>query len=337
MKYSVFFCDMLFIVSVFFGCTTLDNSADKEVFTKISYGFTAGADYEIQMVAESDATWIRPHPGPFAWGWIEEQKGDFDFERTDEWVRKAGKYDINILATIWPFADWDQKRCHNDKKTVTSEDQFFPRERGDGIPVHRGIPCVMEDYEDFLIKLVERYDGDGIDDMPGLEKPLLYWEILNEPAIQEPFLTFFRGTPKEYFQILKTSYVTIKKASPESVVVQGGAMGNMKEALDYWKQVFEYGGGDYFDIANIHFIEYGDLSSLNVKDFKDLLTQMNINKPVWVTEAAFSSESDVERAVKGAIDAGAENILFAGFKIGQHGPPQIGVYSDIFLEIIQKD
>ena len=30
--------------------------------------------------------------------------------------------------------------------------------------------------------MVERYDGDGVDDMPGLEIPVKHWEIDNEPS-----------------------------------------------------------------------------------------------------------------------------------------------------------
>ena len=35
-------------------------------------------------------------------------------------------------------------------------------------------PCSMDDYKNFLIKLVDRYDGDGSNDMPGLTKPIKY-------------------------------------------------------------------------------------------------------------------------------------------------------------------
>ena len=37
------------------------------------------------------------------------------------------------------------------------------------------------EYQDFVKQLVERYDGDGIDDMPGLKNPIKYWQIDNEP------------------------------------------------------------------------------------------------------------------------------------------------------------
>ncbi len=37
-----------------------------------------------------------------------------------------------------------------------------------------------EQYYDYLYHVVERYDGDGINDMPGLKRPVIYFELGNE-------------------------------------------------------------------------------------------------------------------------------------------------------------
>jgi len=39
-------------------------------------------------------------------------------------------------------------------------------------------------YYDYVQHVVERYDGDGIDDMPGLKRPVIYFELGNE--VSEP-------------------------------------------------------------------------------------------------------------------------------------------------------
>src|SRR3989338_2356484 len=46
------------------------------------FGFVHGAPEEAETVALAGAAWERPHPGPFIWGFIEEEKGSFDFEET---------------------------------------------------------------------------------------------------------------------------------------------------------------------------------------------------------------------------------------------------------------
>ena len=51
-------------------------------------------------------------------------------------------------------------------------------------PEHKGKPYDMAAYANFIAKLVERYDGDSIDDMPGLTVPIKHWELMNEPEFQ---------------------------------------------------------------------------------------------------------------------------------------------------------
>jgi len=59
-----------------------------------------------------------------------------------------------------------------------------------------GPPCNVSDYSRFVGAVIERYDGDGIDDMPGLRYPILHWEVFNEPAMKNlpPFYDF---TPQD--------------------------------------------------------------------------------------------------------------------------------------------
>lgn len=306
---------------------------------KNQFGFVPGAPEEAETVALTGAGWERPHPGPFVWGWIEEEKGNFNFESTDFWIKEAQKNNIAILATIWPYADWDQNICHDKECAVSEEDQFYPRVKmgsKEGIPKLRCAPCKIDDYKVFLSRLVERYDGDGIDDMPGLEMPVKYHEILNEPEMKEPFLTFYKGSQEEYAEILKESYGTIKSACPDCIVIHAGAAGATKASIDYWRKIFELSEDNYFDIANIHFVKFGDLTTLNAKDFKKLLQENNINKSLWVTEAEYSSEGEVEQSAEGALNAGASKIFFTRFEVGKQGPPTAGKYSKVYDKVILK-
>ncbi len=292
------------------------------------FGFLTGSPYESKLISEIGMGWSRPHIGPFIWNDIESTKNEFDFSETDLWVKKAQENNVATLATIWPYADWDQKECRGAECLVSKQDQFSTL-----LPRSRCAPCNIEDYENFLVRLVERYDGDGVDDMPGLEIPVKYWEILNEPEMSEPTLTFYIGKQEEYLDILKSSKVTIKSACPDCKIVQGGAAGTMDFMLDYWKNIFNLGAAEYFDIANIHYIGSGELSNLNVKEFKKLMNDNGINKPIWVTEAEYHRESDVQDSIVGAFSAGAEKIFFTRFVVGQTGPPAPGKYSPVYKEI----
>lgn len=39
-------------------------------------------------------------------------------------------------------------------------------------------------YTAWVTAAVERYDGDGVDDMPGLLAPIRHWEVDNEPDLK---------------------------------------------------------------------------------------------------------------------------------------------------------
>ncbi|HII14984.1 MAG TPA: DUF333 domain-containing protein [Nanoarchaeota archaeon] len=289
-------------------------------------GFVIGGEDEASTIAQAKAAWERPHEGPFVWERIEPSKGEFDFEKTDRWVQAAQENNVAILATVWPYAGWDQSKCHDASCEVASNDQFYPYEKmgyNGGIPKSRCKPCSMEDYKTFVTKLVERYDGDGKEDMEGLETPIKYWEVLNEPEMKGGDLAFFKGTEAEYAEILSQSYSAIKAACPNCKVLHAGAAGTEDWMLAFWGKVFD--SSKDFDIANIHFIMMGDKATLNVKDFKALLASKGISKPIWVTEAEYESSADVASSFSGALKEGASKVFFTRFEVGKRGPPTPGV------------
>ncbi|VVC02874.1 Uncharacterised protein [Candidatus Burarchaeum australiense] len=285
------------------------------------------------MEKQIGVAWERPHPGPFAWGMIEKKDGEFDFSQADRYVKAAQDNGVLLLGTIWPFADWDQAKCRQASACeVGPADTFYNSE----IPNSRCKPCDMDKYSAFLRALAERYDGDGVDDMPGLVLPVRYWEVLNEPEMQSGELTFFKGTASDYLEVLKASSKAIKEACPECKIVQAGAAGTEQYMLDYWAGQLDAGAADYFDIANIHYINNGDLASLNVKPFKALFTERGISRPIWVTEAEYgeaSTDAAVKSSTEGALSAGASKVFFTRFAVGIRGPPTPGKFSSVYLEL----
>ncbi|NQV12725.1 MAG: hypothetical protein HQ530_00280 [Parcubacteria group bacterium] len=223
------------------------------------------------------------------WNDVEEVKGEFDWSRTDEQMKHLQQQGIYPLANLKPFTNWDQDTCHPEAK--------YEAEGAKGrSKVKVGKPCDMTAYTDFLAKVVERYDGDGQDDMPGLEIPLKYWEIMNEPTMQGGSLggagedlKFFVGTSQEYLDILKASYQTIKEVDSEAKVLPAGMAGVNQEFQDFWRPVLENGGGDYFDIANIHTIGTNERrDDLYIIKYKKFLEQYDIrDKPIWITEVQY--------------------------------------------------
>tara|TARA_B100001057_G_scaffold257099_1_gene257326 strand:+ start:318 stop:1361 length:1044 start_codon:yes stop_codon:yes gene_type:complete len=246
-----------------------------------------------------EGQWVRPHPGPFIWNHIEKEKGKFNWEDTDKYVIYAQEHHQTILATIWPYANWEQKSCKR-KKARSPFGKKFTK--------YLSKPCSMEDYKTFLLKLVDRYDGDGSNDMPGLTKPIKYWDVMNEPE----FKMFFKGTKEDFIEIFNFSSKVIKNKQTDAIIVMAGAAGMHTENKKYWKSVLPK-IKDHFDIANIHHISGPEGQcdkQLWVDEFSTLLQSVNIDKPIWLTEAMTCGPSI--KAYVNAFLNGAELIIDVG-------------------------
>lgn len=246
-----------------------------------NFGFLTAA-FDLRALAEMGIRWDRPHPGPFVWGNVETTPGHYDWTEIDDYITDSQSGGFGILATVWPFAKWDQAKWDSQLPGSTGSELVFEWEIGRS----RRKPYDMDAYRDFVAALVERYDGDGIDDMPGLQIPIKHWEAGNEPSMQEGFNTFFHGSSEDYLEILKATSEAVREADPEAHVLHAGMAGMDPGMVSFWEPIFER-GRDYFDIANIHSIGASD--ELNVPEFAELLTEYGIDKPIWVTEAQHRS------------------------------------------------
>ena len=145
--------------------------------------------------------------------------------------------------------------------------------------------------------------------MPGLTKPIRYWEIMNEPE----FRMFFKGTEDEFVEIFNFSSKLIKLKQKDAVIIMAGAAGMFPESKKFWKSALPK-IKDHFDIANIHHITTPEGKcdkDFWVSEFSELLQSLNIDKPIWVTEAM----TGVCRVVPTYINAfanGAEVIIDVG-------------------------
>ena len=244
--------------------------------------------------------WVRPHPGPFVWNNIEKEKGIFSWDKADEYVTYAQNHNQTTIATIWPYANWEQKSCKRKKGRSPFGKRFAK---------YLSKPCSIENYKIFLSALVDRYDGDGTNDMPGLTKPIVYWEVMNEPE----FKMFFKGTEDEFVEIFNFSSKLIKSKQKDAVIIMAGAAGMFPESKKFWKSALPK-IKDHFDIANMHHITPPDGKcdkDFWVGEFSQLLKSLNIDKPIWVTEAMVG-KCKVIPAYINTFVSGAEVIVDVG-------------------------
>jgi len=300
------------------------------------FGFLGGGqDKDNPFVGNAGGAWVRPHPGPFLWDAMQKSgNGKIDFSQTDDTVINQQAQNYGTLVTLWPFAEWDQQSVNNYAKcAVSSRDEFLSQNdkkgRGDYLPLHRCNPASWENFKEWVSAVVERYDGDGTDDMPNLKIPVKYWEVMNEPdlsygnnAPDSDRLTFYKEGPKEYAKLLIETSKVIRSADSEAKILIAGAAGADERFLNFYRQALSVSGaGEAFDIGNVHCISNDHRTNdFNVGAYEKILSSLGISKPIWVTEAeSFNGKTAEEnyemtkRSTAGAISAGAEKIFYTRY------------------------
>ncbi|MFV2071792.1 MAG: hypothetical protein ACC742_03960 [Thermoanaerobaculales bacterium] len=224
--------------------------------------------------------WHRPPIYAF-WSVVQPDTGDatLDFSLYDHQY-SAVPQGIGILANIAP----DNPRF---PQGYTLTDSY--------------IPVDIDKYKTFVRATVERYDGDGIDDMPGLTNPIKHWQVGNEPS---------ELAASDFAIVQQITYEAIKAACPDCTVLIGGVAGlGMIGGDDYvtnfesiFAPILAALGGQYVDVFDFHWYgnATGDYRLRNPAGGQDVLTHIRAtlaeagfpdDLPIWITEmGAYSGD-----------------------------------------------
>ena len=218
-------------------------------------------DYDLRdrvadLAAASGAGWTREE---FNWAAIEPQRGVYDqdlliaYDRMEDLARANGGKTLGLIAYNNPWSSVDQ--------APSTAEQF-------------------QDYADFVSFLVRRYQG-----------RIQHWEIWNEP--NNPRFWQPRRDPLQYTLLLKYAYQAAKAADPQAQVAGCAVVG---DDVSFITDVLMAGGGDYLDAVSLHPypqpkpLEWSQ-EAFNIKLLKDIMPQMGLNKPIWITETGYSTYS----------------------------------------------
>lgn len=240
-------------------------------------------------------------------------------EDTDLWVRTVLAHGLEPLLMVSP---WPGNRSANVTPTY--------------------VPTDMDAYTAWVSALVERYDGDGVDDMPGLAGPVRYWEIDNEPDLKftvpprdatrdVPPGSFCR--PEEAATVLLATSQAIRGAFPGATVLNGGLYRPFAASGQaYLRDLVAVPGVlEAFDVLSLHTYasdEHGEAYARGIREAR-LLTR---GKPVFVTETSVASEGEERwmsaawqaRMVASAAGRGAVEGARAVFWHTLADPPVVG-------------
>jgi hypothetical protein len=229
------------------------------------------------------------------WGLIEVERDRFQWELIDTIVQTAQSNGARYVGTVMPYAGWELRAAGYAATTDSQCQRLFTED-----VFYLTFDQRMDRYKDeaeylrFLGRAVERYDGDGVDDMPGLTAPVKFWQIHNEPEGNHCGL--FRDDPAAFARLMRVSYEAIHASCADCMVLNGGAAFPLwRESqtptlggATFWRDFVAAGGAAYVDVIAVHYNQGKDPDHGNVDDLEFQIRRirelLGSTKPVWITE-----------------------------------------------------
>jgi hypothetical protein len=158
-----------------------------------------GIDHVYDFAVDIGVRWDRSVVCMFIWTIVQPDlsKEEYYWERYDMLMTQVPK-GLSIVANIYigiPAGDPSYLEY------AISNSSFLPKD--------------VNAYRQYVQAVVERYDGDGKKDLPGLSVPIKHWQIDNEPP---------HGMT-DYAELLTIAFEAIKEADPGAKVIIGGVPG----------------------------------------------------------------------------------------------------------------
>ena len=202
------------------------------------------------MLSPIGLTAAKPLPENFQWGNMQSSLDSaIDFSRLDNFVREFQTTGFTeLVLALKSNSDWASVSVN-------------------GLIVENPAPKpeYMDAYEEWVFSIVERYDGDGTDDMPGLLFPVRFYEIGSEFSSYEP------EPVEEYLAVLERAYAAAHRAYDNVIVAHAAFLttlafvnhptppeyeaafesdADQTHSLADMRQVLDR--PDLFDVVNVH-------------------------------------------------------------------------------------
>ena len=151
------------------------------------------------------------------------------------------------------------------------------------------LPVDETAYRAFVRATIERFDGDGVNDMPGLVNPIHHWQVGNEPRLEL----------SNFADLQRMTYEEIKEACPQCTVLIAGVAGFPEGYVGGFDRV--YGpilselAGTSVDVFDFHWYgnAFGDYRFRDTATGQDALEHIRTtlvahgfspDLPLWITE-----------------------------------------------------
>lgn len=193
--YKISYKLLILIFIIVLSCLSYESFAE----TPLEFGLHGAKT--VSAIPEINAHEVRL--AGVKWESIEPSKGEYYFDGIDSMIRNFSYAEIKlIIITLRAISSWGGNEY--------AMSQVVP---GDPTTAYSGFPKDMSAWIDFVNKVVERYDGDGINDMPGLTIPVKYWQIEAE------WLWQWVDTKENLVEFLGQTSAVIRQTDPAAKII----------------------------------------------------------------------------------------------------------------------
>jgi hypothetical protein len=212
------------------------------------------------------------------WNQLETSKNTWDFQRFDQLVAFATINNVELAYVLGQTPAWASSN------PLDSTGVY-------GMGANQ-VPETIDLWENYVRTVAERYRG-----------KIRYYEVWNEPN----FPIFFNGTIGQMSELTKSASSVLKKIDSTIQLISPGIIAGTFEWLPQhnsgkeWLQNFiKLTPAENFDIIGAHFYTPEKASPERelipmIRDFKLLLKQQQIDKPVWNTEQGYGAMDPARR------------------------------------------
>ncbi len=216
----------------------------------------------------------------FPWREVEPTQNQFHWEATDRFMAGAEYYGFEVIVRLDQHPAW-----------ASSVDLSV-----------NAPPEKLEDYEDYVERVVARYKG--------RVKGYIIW---NEPNLAIEW-GGERPDPVAFTELLEVGYEAVKVSDPDALVVAGGLAptnNNDQHGYDdrlFLRAMYEAGAADYFDVLSAHPYSFGQAPDapeadnqhpafVRLAEIRAIMVEYgDEDKPVWITEMGWTIAPPPEQA-----------------------------------------
>ncbi len=266
------------------GVTTGVGMIPPRLFKKFDLAdWPAKAHADAERLAATGAGWYRHHSSHFP-GFDQQtlERREYDWTYHDELVRTVQSHGIDILLIMGRTNGIASCR----QFTQHLPETYLPAEGEE-----------EADYRHYVRTLVERYDADGVDDMPDLKAPIRWFQLGNENDLHyETCVEVKRdyATPEQYLELVRITREEMRAASPDARLAASMTFGHVTENKSGWTERL-LGLEDGAILDDIDALDMHDYSrKLTIQRQRiDLLHDLSGGRvPIWITETSVPGDPE---------------------------------------------